>query len=268
MAEIVYLITTDADLELARARHLHDRIYFIDIGTSSKDASAPIKKLATAVPPRIITSHQVRSIFKKPLEETKAKFVIVIRNIKDALVFYYHFCRAHIAYGKYKGSFDDFYELFKHDQLNQGNWCDWLLDWWQEKDNPNVLFVMYENMIKDLPTEVGRVAAFLGKTLSDDAKANLCEYVSFNSMRENPNNNLFGQPDVMDYEISHFMRKGQVGDWKNYFSKEQSDYVDRMYEERVKSAGITVQFEWTILNKLNPEKLNDSKYHNKRYSDV
>ena len=252
MAEIVYLISRDTDVELARTSPLHDRIYFIDLGKSTKEAWAPIGKLPTAAPPRVITTHQVRSIFKKPLEETQAKFVIVIRNVKDILVSYYHFCRAHIAY-KYKGSFNDYYELFKHDQINQGNWCDWLLDWWQEKDNPNVLFVMYENMIKDLPTEVGRVAAFMGKTLSDDEKRNLCEYVTFNSMRENKDK--FGKPKDMDNEISHFFRKGQVGDWKNYFSKEQSDYVDSMYEERVKSAGITVQFEWTTLNTLNHGKL-------------
>ena len=240
MGEIAYLLSRDVDLEHVRARHLYQRIFFIVTAVSSDNGFAPMDKLEAATPPRVITTHQVRHIFKKPLQETKAKFIIVIRNVKDVLVSYYHFRTACIAHGKYKGSFDDFFELFKNNQLTYGNWCDWVLDWWQEKDNPSVLFVMYENMIRDLPTEVDRIAAFLGKTLSVDAKANLCEYVSFNSMKKNTSHNFCM---VMDNEISHFLRKGEVWDWKNYFNKEQSDFVDRMCQERIKNAGIMVQFE-------------------------
>ena len=51
-------------------------------------------------------------------------------------------------------------------------------------------------------------------------------------------------PAIFKHEIiSPFMRKGIVGDWKNYFSEEQSNIVDEMGKERLKGLDLVFHYE-------------------------
>ena len=47
---------------------------------------------------------------------------------------------------------------------------------------------------------------------------------------------------LFDMNTSKFIRKGVVGDWKNYFSKEQSDFVDSLCAD-LAERGLTFEFE-------------------------
>ena len=48
---------------------------------------------------------------------------------------------------------------------------------------------------------------------------------------------------AFDESKSKFYRKGKVGDWKNYFSDEQSRFVDNQYEMTLKPLGLELEFE-------------------------
>ena len=39
-----------------------------------------------------------------------------------------------------------------------------------------------------------------------------------------------------------FIRKGQVGDWRNYFTEEQNDTFNKLYAEKM--AGTDLEFEY------------------------
>ena len=45
------------------------------------------------------------------------------------------------------------------------------------------------------------------------------------------------------HALAHHMRKGCVGNWKNYFSQEQSDYMDQMFKAYFEGSGLSVDFE-------------------------
>ena len=39
-----------------------------------------------------------------------------------------------------------------------------------------------------------------------------------------------------------FLRKGQVGDWRNFLTEEQSDRLDALYAEKMAGSGLIFEF--------------------------
>ena len=51
-------------------------------------------------------------------------------------------------------------------KVHFGDYFDHVLGWWAHKDDDNVLFLKYEDMKKDLPAAVARMAKFIGKDIT------------------------------------------------------------------------------------------------------
>lgn len=132
--------------------------------------------------------------------------------------------------GPFKGTWDEFFEIFRQDRLMHGNIFEVNLSWWRLREDPRVLVLKYEDIRKDLTAAVSEIASHLEKSLSDELVAKIAKRTSFQSMRTNPKVN-YSHSAIMKHGVSPFMRKGQVGDWLDYFSQEQSDYVDAMCEK-------------------------------------
>lgn len=43
--------------------------------------------------------------------------------------------------------------------------------------------------------------------------------------------------------LHDFIRKGEVGDWKNYFTEEQNKRLDSLYAEKMAGSGLEFEFE-------------------------
>jgi len=41
---------------------------------------------------------------------------------------------------------------------------------------------------------------------------------------------------------AQFMRKGEIGDWKNYFTEEQNRRFDEIYNRRMAGSGLELDF--------------------------
>lgn len=61
---------------------------------------------------------------------------------------------------------------------------------WNRRNDPNLLFIKFEEMKGDLPSVVRKTAAFLGKTLTDSQVDKLCDHLSFQNMKSNRAVNL------------------------------------------------------------------------------
>ena len=129
----------------------------------------------------------------------------------------------------YSGSFDEFFDHFLDGQVAYGDYWHNVLSWWSRRAQPNVLFLTYEEMPLDLRGVVRRVARFLGKPVSEERVAAVADWCSFEQMKQNPATNAASMPKVP--ATGDFMRKGEVGDWRRYFSDEQSRRMDRWIEE-------------------------------------
>ena len=65
---------------------------------------------------------------------------------------------------------------------------------------------------------------------------------SFESMKANPR--IKKCMGARKPNAPLFIRKGEAGDWKNYFTEEQNKAFDEQFAERMKGTGLN--FEWEI----------------------
>ncbi|GFT92082.1 sulfotransferase 1C4 [Nephila pilipes] len=202
-----------------------------------------------------------------------AKYIFVARNPKDCCVSFYHHTERMPGYQFEKGKFDDFFELFIKGEVDFGDYFDTLLSWYEHRNDPNVLFITYEQLKKDARNYVLKIAEFIGsqykEKLEKDEKIldDVIHHSSFSFMKVHlhkhlaelgaiPKHLIVNNPDIPegmrkimlsgDFELSKkdseemtFIRKGIVGDWRNYFSPTQNARLEKKFRERTVGTDLT-----------------------------
>lgn len=186
--------------------------------------------------PRVIKTHLDREFFDKPIEQN-IKTIVCMRNVKDVVVSYYHFYRF-IEVFQFKGEFDEFFELFRDRHLVHGDYFEWNLNWWKERENKNVLYVKFEDMKEDIVRETRRIGEFLSKNLSEEAINKIVDSSSFGKMKKR---HMAGNPN--EKEGVGKLRKGVVGDWRNHFNDEQRKYVESRIETELAGTGLEFKYD-------------------------
>ncbi|XP_054709993.1 sulfotransferase 1C2-like [Uloborus diversus] len=201
----------------------------------------------------------------------QAKYIFVARNPKDCCVSFYHHTRNMVGYKFKNGSFDDYFELFMQGKVDFGDYFDCLLSWYEHRNDPNVLFITYEQLKKDTRANILRIASFMGgkykDMLENDEKMleAVLKYSSFDFMKETlnkqvaelatlPRDYVQNHPDIpqglktilgagdnffdSDPNAVSFVRRGIVGDWKNHFSADQNRRLEEKFKERTRGTDI------------------------------
>lgn len=185
---------------------------------------------------RCMKTHQASDIFTEAFGGP-AKFVVTMRNIKDTLVsLYFHFTKA-VKRGNYSGTFSEFFELKKEFVFH--NWFSKNLSWWEERDRENVLIVKYEDMKRDPRQEVLRLADFLSVSPSEEKLDAILDLLAFDTMKSHMAQWKHPGPQSKETVL---MRKGAVGDWKNYFTEKEEEIVDKVLEERLAGTGLSFEY--------------------------
>lgn len=178
------------------------------------------------------------------------KIVYTMRNPKDQVVSFYHYC---LLAHRMDCSFEEFVDVFIENKMVYGSSAKHMLEYYKRR-NQNVLIVKYEDMKRDLPSVIRQCADHLeiNRTLTNDDIDKLCDYVKFEKMEKNTSVNLepivFQDPSLQErldpeaYSKVKFIRKGQVGGWQNYFSPEMNTKFDKWISENLDGTGLTFEY--------------------------
>ncbi|XP_062536360.1 luciferin sulfotransferase [Armigeres subalbatus] len=248
--EMVWLICNNLDFQAARSEPLTKRFPFFEFhifmhGEMKKqflmenedstnkqfieDASKPAYEfLESAKTRRFIKTHFPFSLLPPSIFKTGSKVIYLARNPSDVVVSYYHLNRLYRTQG-YQGDFETFYNYFENDLTAWSPYWTHLKQGWQARCLPNVLFMFYENMNKNLSDTIRTVAKFLDKNISDENVVKLMDHLSIENCKNNPsmNGSELKEVKILNDNTQGFIRKGKV----NSSEKELTDEIKQRIQK-------------------------------------
>ncbi|KAM6185368.1 amine sulfotransferase-like [Rhynchocyon petersi] len=216
-----------------------DRAPFLEYNLRKMDY---LKRLS----PRLFTSHIPYYLAPRGLKNKKAKIVYVYRNPKDVLISYFHFSKLLVTL-QAADTMEEFMKKFLDGKVVGSLWFDHIRGWYEHKHNFNILFMMYEDMKKDLRSSVLKICSFLEKELSDEDVDAVVRQATFQNMKTDPQANY---DEILKNEVGkrtddgYFLRKGTIGDWKHHMTVEQSERFDKIFQRKMKD--FPLKFIWDI----------------------
>ncbi|CAK1581653.1 unnamed protein product [Parnassius mnemosyne] len=253
--ELVWLILNNFDYEKALETPLAVRYIFLEFETFMNNndmADMPIDeklrktveenklqvhKILSIASPRFIKSHLPLSLLPQKLLDT-CKIFYVARDPRDVVVSFYH---QHILMKELLDGVDfkTFWELFINDLIAPTPLFEHVKEAWQMRNHPNMLFLFYEELSKDLPACVRRVAKFLGKEITQEQIEKLCEHLKFDNFKKNKSVNLDNMKGTgLWNEKESFIRKGKVGGWRDYFDEKMTEQAQRWIDENLRDTDL------------------------------
>ncbi|XP_037074863.1 luciferin sulfotransferase-like, partial [Pollicipes pollicipes] len=254
--EMVWLIANDLDYDGAKTT-LSERWHFLDLNAlTDKDILAqlaPVRRIEDISQQPNNSSHRAQPSFVKthlPLSMINprvldvCKVVYVARNPKDVCVSFFHHCRL-LTHVDFLGDLQMFVKYFMEGRMVATPVMEHMIEAWNMRHHPNICFIFYEDMKRDLQSEIRRVAKFLGKSFSCEQVDELAEHLHFDNFKNNSYvNREEGKASGFFYaDRGDFIRKGKTGDWKNHFTPEMSAKFDRCMAEKLKGTDLLFTME-------------------------
>ncbi|KAL8225284.1 hypothetical protein R6Q57_017841 [Mikania cordata] len=198
----------------------------------------------------LVSTHLPYTALPRSIVSSNCKIVYIYRNIKDVIVSYYHFVtklsNTRVEDAPFEEAFNEFYRGI--------SWCgpywDHILGYWQAShdDGRKILFLKYEDMKKDTASNVKRLAEFIGYPFSNEEENagvidNIIKLCSFENMRNlEVNKSGYHRPDgPYLVENRFYFRKAKDGDWKEYFTDEMIEKIDKLMDQKLSGTGLVLK---------------------------
>lgn len=221
MQFLAYLLTSDGSMGF---RHISQVAPWWERSLAWGNASAAdFDRLGS---PRIFKSHLPYQWLPRG-----ARYIYMTRNGTDVAVSYYHLYRSHLGF---QGSFAVFFERFMRGDLQYGSWFEHLAGWEQQRGNPRVMFLAYEDLKRAPEACVRDLIAFLELSVSEDKVADVLDKGSFAFMKAHEDKfDHIGELRLQrDLAPGSFIRRGNVGDGAEYFTPTQRARFERVLRAR------------------------------------
>uniref|UniRef100_A0A453GJU5 Sulfotransferase n=2 Tax=Aegilops tauschii subsp. strangulata TaxID=200361 RepID=A0A453GJU5_AEGTS len=225
----------------------HDCVPFMEVIVSGGWGS----KLDALPSPRLLSTHMPYSTLPASITKNPdCKIVYICRDPKDMVVSMWHFLR----HPRPNLSFNDMFELTCEGRSLCGPFWDHILGYWNagktmsgdegqpEMTSAAVLFLRYEEMIKDPANNVRKLARFVGQPFSAaeeetkvvDDIVDLCSFEKLSSLKVNK----AGPVVFTKYPRESFFRRGGVGDWMNHMTPEMAHRFDALLQSKFHGSGL------------------------------
>lgn len=237
MQEILPLVLNGGDLTPLHTIPNWDRVPWLE----EKRLALVVDQLPN---PRAMVTHFPYQLMPPSFLTSKAKVIYVMRNPKDVIVSSYYFHQM-ARFLDDPGTFDEFVDKFLEGKVLFGKWTDHVKSWKHSELGDRIMYITYEEMVQDLPATLRRMSDFLERDLSEDVIQKIAQHCSFKAMKDNQMSNFKLVPrELMDSEISPFLRKGVVGDWKNHFTPEQLQRFKSVLQKELQNESFTLP--WSL----------------------
>ena len=114
-------------------------------------------------------------------------------------------------------------------------WSFWdsVRTWWEIRGLPNVMFVHYSNLKRDLPGEMRRIAAFLDIRVDESNWKEIFEYCSFDWMKRHATKSVPLGGAFWDAGAQVFINQGKNGRWTDVLTAAEREEYEAMAVEKL-----------------------------------
>ncbi|XP_047179517.1 cytosolic sulfotransferase 15-like [Vigna umbellata] len=205
------------------------------------DIHDPVLHLSNMLEPRLFSTHTPFTALPKSITESNAKIIYICRNPFDT------FISSWIYFNKIRLpalELEEAFEMYCNGIVSFGPWWSHMLGYWKESmARPNkVLFLKYEDLKENVNFYVKNIAEFLGCPFTAEEESvgeieSITKLCSFEKMKE-LEVNISGKLDKF-IDNKFFFRKGEIGDWVNYFSPSMVNKLSKIIEEKLCGSGLS-----------------------------
>ncbi|KAK4731543.1 hypothetical protein R3W88_024531 [Solanum pinnatisectum] len=212
----------------------HDLVLFLKFDLYV-DGQVPDFSLFTS--PRLMATHVPFASLPKSIQNSRTKIVYLCRNPRDTFIPMWPFAN-NLRLDNHKDT-NSIEEMFDH-------FCKGV----KSIENPDkALFLMYEELKKQPKIQLKHLAEFLECPFSiEEENCGVVDEIlrrcSFGNLRNlrNLEVNTNGKLSA-GVANKNFFRRGEVGDWKNYFTVEMNDKLNHIIEQKFQ--GYVLKFSYT-----------------------
>jgi sulfotransferase family protein len=229
MQMILYQLTTDGGMDLP---HIAEYCPWFERSLRSA------RGFETRPSPRLFKSHlPFARIPKGP-----CKYIYVARGGQDVALSYYHLYR---TYNGYQGTFAEFFDLFLRGKVEFGSWFQHVKGWWLHRHDPNVLFLTYEEMTRDLEGCVRKISTFCGFDVPPDRLPVILERCGFSFMKQHENRFDPALETLWEsgVRLNCFLRNGRSGEGKEALTAQQEAHFKRAFQKQLGATGLAFGLE-------------------------
>ncbi|XP_075161038.1 sulfotransferase 1E1-like [Haematobia irritans] len=233
MQETVWLLMNNLDYEQAKKLPLTTRSPFLEISGMSPIVPNALELSKSLASPRVLKSHLHPNLLPRELWSRKPKIIYVARNCKDVVVSSYHFVKNLCLWSG--ESLEDYVTDFINNEIVNTAYWTHIVDFWKMRHEPNIFYVTYEEMKKNLKGVIEKLCDFLERPqLNAEDMEKLLKHLSFDSMKANRQTNMTSDLKESTTTVKkefEFMRRGIVGSYKDELTPELQNKIDNWSRE-------------------------------------
>nr|XP_004253506.1 cytosolic sulfotransferase 12-like [Solanum lycopersicum] len=206
-----------------------------------------VPDFSTFTSPKLLATHVPFASLPKSVQHSKTKLVYLCRNPRDTFISMWHFTNNLLLHHNDTNSIEEMFDLFCEGVSLYGPFWNHVLDYWEKSiENPTkILFLMYEEIKKKPKVQLKRLAEFLECLISPEEENSgvvdeilkMCSFENLRNLEVNTNGKF-----STGEEYNLFFRKGEIGDWKNYFTTKMSDKLNHTIEEKFQGSGLKFSY--------------------------